>query len=112
MGSDSKDPDSEIQTVKYYENEKRINDPGTGWFLRGILSEQHIMGVNKQQLLRETLRVLKKGGTFAIHDIMSKARYGDMDKFIEELRSEGYEGDKRSRLERRRAEDRYPRLAG
>jgi hypothetical protein len=35
--------------------------------------------------------VLKKGGVFAIHDIMSKSRYGDMDKFVEELRAEGYE---------------------
>jgi len=51
----------------------------------------NIAGVNKQQLLRETLRVLKKGGTFAIHDIMSKSRYGDMNRFVEELRAEGYE---------------------
>lgn len=46
---------------------------------------------NKQQLLRETLRVLKKGGTFAIHDIMSKSRFGDMQKFVGELKAEGYE---------------------
>ena len=32
---------------------------------------------NKQELLLETLRVLKKGGTFAIHDLMSERRYGD-----------------------------------
>lgn len=37
------------------------------------------------------LRVLKKGGTFAIHDILSKARYGDMLQFINELFDEGYE---------------------
>ena len=42
----------------------------------------NITGVNKQELLRETLRVLKKGGTFAIHDIMSRSRYGDMHKFM------------------------------
>ena len=47
--------------------------------------------MNKQELLRETLRVLKKGGTFAIHDIMSKGRYGDMQQFISELYDEGYE---------------------
>jgi ubiquinone/menaquinone biosynthesis C-methylase UbiE len=46
---------------------------------------------NKQELLKETLRVLKKGGTFAIHDLMSKARYGDMEQFAQELRNEGYE---------------------
>lgn len=51
----------------------------------------NITGVDKQELLRETLRVLKKGGTFAIHDIMSKARYGDMQKFVIELYDEGYE---------------------
>jgi len=51
----------------------------------------NITGVNKQQLLLETLRVLKKGGTFAIHDIMSKSRYGDMDAFINKLKAQGYE---------------------
>lgn len=51
----------------------------------------NITGRDKQQLLRETLRVLKKGGTFAIHDIMSKERYGDMQRFMDELRAEGYE---------------------
>ena len=48
-------------------------------------------GANKQELLRETLRVLKKGGTFAIHDLMSKARYGDMEGFVQKLRDEGYQ---------------------
>ena len=51
----------------------------------------NIAGKNKQELLLETLRVLKKGGTFAIHDIMSKSRYGDMEAFAEKLRAEGYE---------------------
>lgn len=51
----------------------------------------NIAGCDKQKLLRETLRVLKKGGTFAIHDLMEPARYGDMEKFCEELRAEGYE---------------------
>ena len=35
--------------------------------------------------------MLKKGGTFAIHDLMSKARYGDMDDFVRKLKAEGYE---------------------
>ena len=51
----------------------------------------NITGADKQALLKETLRVLKKGGTFAIHDLMSPARYGDMDAFIAELKAEGYE---------------------
>ena len=46
---------------------------------------------DKQMLLQETLRVLKKGGVFAIHDLMSKPRYGDMDVFIQRLKAEGYE---------------------
>ncbi len=51
----------------------------------------NITGVNKQELLLETLRVLKKGGTFAIHDIMSKGRYGDMRVFAKKLKEMGYE---------------------
>ena len=51
----------------------------------------NIAGHNKQQLLLETLRVLKKGGTFAIHDLMSPARYGDMDAFVKKLKAQGYE---------------------
>lgn len=51
----------------------------------------NIAGHNKQQLLLETLRVLKKGGSFAIHDLMSRARYGDMDAFVQKLKAEGYE---------------------
>ena len=51
----------------------------------------NIVGKNKQKLLLETLRVLKKGGVFVIHDLMNKTRYGDMNKFIEKLKKEGYE---------------------
>lgn len=51
----------------------------------------NIAGQDKQKLLLETLRVLKKGGVFAIHDLMSRQRYGDMDEFIEKLKAEGYE---------------------
>ena len=51
----------------------------------------NVMGADRQKLLLETLRVLKKGGAFAIHDIMSPARYGDMQQFCDELRAMGYE---------------------
>ena len=51
----------------------------------------NIAGQDKQKLLLETLRVLKKGGSFAIHDLMSKARYGDMEAFAQKLRAAGYE---------------------
>lgn len=50
----------------------------------------NISNHNKQQLLLETLRVLKKGGIFAIHDIMTPQRYGNMNDFKEKLINEGY----------------------
>ena len=46
---------------------------------------------DRQAILLETLRVLKKGGTFAIHDIFSKSKYGDMQAFVRKLRDMGYE---------------------
>ncbi len=46
---------------------------------------------NRQAILMETLRVLKKGGTFAIHDIFSRQKYGDMQAFVERLKEMGYE---------------------
>ena len=36
------------------------------------------------------LRTLKKGGTFAIYDIMSKMKYGDMQEFVKKLKYMGY----------------------
>lgn len=41
--------------------------------------------------LRTVLRVLKKGGTFALHDIFSRAKYGDMQAFLRKLWDLGYE---------------------
>ena len=46
---------------------------------------------DRQAILLETLRVLKKGGTFAIHDIFSKSKYGDMQAFLKKLKDMGYE---------------------
>lgn len=40
--------------------------------------------------MRETLRVQKKG-CFAIHDILSLTKYGDMERFVQSLRQEGCE---------------------
>ena len=51
----------------------------------------NITGADKQAHLLETLRVLKKGGMFAIHDLMSPGRYGDMQAFVQKLRDMGYE---------------------
>ena len=46
---------------------------------------------DRQAILLETLRVLKKGGTFALHDIFSRSNYGDMQAFVESLKGMGYE---------------------
>ncbi len=51
----------------------------------------NIPGRDRQAILLETLRVLKKGGTFAIHDIFSKNNYGDMQAFVLKLKDLGYE---------------------
>lgn len=51
----------------------------------------NVTGTDKQELLLETLRVLKKGGVFAIHDLMTPSRYGDMRAFADELKRQGYE---------------------
>ena len=51
----------------------------------------HNIPGDRQAYLLETLRVLKKGGTFAIHDIFSGMKYGDMSAFVKKLRSMGYE---------------------
>lgn len=51
----------------------------------------NIQSRNRQAILLETLRVLKKGGIFAIHDIFSKAKYGDMQTFVNKLKDMGYE---------------------
>ena len=50
----------------------------------------NIMGSDKRALLLETLRVLKKGGVFAINDNMKPHMYGNMEAFAQELRDMGY----------------------
>lgn len=51
----------------------------------------NIPSKDRQAILLETLRTLKKGGTFAIHDIMSNSKYGDMESFVKKLKDMGYE---------------------
>ena len=51
----------------------------------------HNIPGNRQQYLLETLRTLKPGGTFAIHDIFSKSKYGDMQAFVKQLKQMGYQ---------------------
>ena len=50
----------------------------------------NIPSKDRQAILLETLRTLKKGGTFALHDIYSKSKYGDMQAFVQKLKDMGY----------------------
>mgnify|MGYP001851838227 FL=1 len=46
---------------------------------------------DKRLVVREALRVLKKGGSFSFQDLFSqKSLYGDMEEFADELRREGF----------------------
>ena len=51
----------------------------------------NVMGADMQKLLMESLRVLKKGGVFALNDDMKPKMYGDMEGFAQKLRDMGYE---------------------
>ena len=51
----------------------------------------NIPSKDRQAILLETLRVLKKGGMFVIHDMFTKQKYGDMRGFVIKLKSMGYE---------------------
>ena len=46
---------------------------------------------DRQSILLETLRILKKGGVFAIHDEFTPSKYGDIQKLVQKLRDMGYE---------------------
>lgn len=77
-----------------FEEGNAVNLPFEDQSLDAVTSNyvyHNIVGKNKQKLLLETFRVLKKGGVFVIHDLMSKSRYGDMNKFMEKLKKDGYE---------------------
>jgi len=50
----------------------------------------NLHGRDLQAVLLETLRVLKKGGTFVIHDLFNAPGYGHMERFMETLRAQGY----------------------
>ena len=46
---------------------------------------------DRQAIILETLRVLKKGGCFAIHDEFTKSKYGDTSRLVQKLKDMGYE---------------------
>ena len=51
----------------------------------------NIPSTDRQAIILETLRVLKKGGVFAIHDEFTKSKYGDTGLLVEKIRNLGYE---------------------
>ncbi|MCD8003270.1 MAG: class I SAM-dependent methyltransferase [Clostridia bacterium] len=51
----------------------------------------NVMGSDVHELILESLRVLKKGGVFAINDCMKPKMYGDMEAFAQKLRDMGYQ---------------------
>ena len=51
----------------------------------------NIPSKDRQKIILESLRVVKKGGTFAIHDLFTKSKYGDMDILLRTLKDQGYE---------------------
>lgn len=54
-----------------------------------VFHEVH-SAANKREVVKEALRVLKKGGAFAFQDMFGqKAVYGDMHEFVDELKNSG-----------------------
>ncbi len=51
----------------------------------------NIPSKDRQAIILETLRILKKGGTFAIHDEFTKRKYGDTAQLVQKLQNLGYE---------------------
>ena len=51
----------------------------------------NIPSSNRQEILLETLRTLKKGGVFAIHDIFSQDKYGDINALLAKFKCMVYE---------------------
>ena len=46
---------------------------------------------DRQAIILETMRVLKKGGVFAIHDEFTRSKYGDTNLLVKKLKDLGYE---------------------
>ena len=55
-----------------------------------IRDSHNIMGADKHALLLESLRVLKKGGVFGLHDNMKPQMDGDMNALVEKRKSMGF----------------------
>ena len=51
----------------------------------------NIPSKDRQSIILESLRVLKKGGSFAIHDEFTRSKYGDTGLLVKKLQDMGYE---------------------
>lgn len=50
----------------------------------------NIPSKDRQAILLESFRVLKKGGSFVIHDLFTEQKYGNMDAFLQQLKETGF----------------------
>ena len=88
-GDKNKLTEKQRQILEYLKQE--ILQRGFPPSVREICEAVSLRSTSSVHAHLETLRVLKKGGTFAIHDLMSPRRYGDMQAFVQKLRDMGYE---------------------
>ena len=51
----------------------------------------NIYSTDRQAIILETLRVLKKGGIFVIHDEFTRSKYGNTDELVNKIKALGYE---------------------
>ncbi len=51
----------------------------------------HNIPGDRNKILQESFRVLKKGGVFAIHDLFTKSKYPKIDQLIDQLKADGFE---------------------
>ena len=51
----------------------------------------NIPSKDRQAIILESLRVVKKGGTFAIHDEFKKGKYGDVNQLVKKIKDLGFE---------------------
>lgn len=75
-----------ITNVKFYKDSAvKLGFPDESF--DGLVSNYvyHNIFGDKQQYILESLRVVKKGGKFAIHDLFTKFHYGDLDAFKKKL---------------------------
>lgn len=63
----------------------------------------HNIPGKSREAIKESLRCLKKGGAFVIHDIFYKIQYGNIYEFIKELKQEGI-----SEINYERTDNGYP----